>query len=193
MVLRNMSSGNQTILPWDWVFNPTQGNTHFAGKKDAKETSIPHKSPNNAYFYRNNSLYRDKSCIVMYLFGSPWRGPPAGFGNLPTGWQFGHRVVLPLSGGWGRGGRRGWWTDSHSHVLCAGEAQTAQVLICLTVHHQQPGFILYCLDPLHHLRTKKAAQNQWKCQKQPLSNKKLEISHLSWRPVFSVNRMKDLD
>lgn len=40
---------------------------------------------------------------------------------------------------------------SLGHLLSAGQLPPAELLICLLVHHQQPGLPLHSLDPLHHL------------------------------------------
>lgn len=62
--------------------------------------------------------------------------------------------------GYGRGagcghGRRAWGERSHlnSQVLCADQAVPAEVVICLSVHHQEPGAVGHLTDPLHHLQT----------------------------------------
>lgn len=148
-------------------------------------TGLRNTSPGNPITLTRISLpvHKDNCCSLIYLFGCPWWGPPAGFGDLTTGWHFGHRVFLSLVGGQWRRGGKGWRTDSYSHVFCAGEAQAAQVLVCLTVHHQQPGFKLYCLDPLHHLRTN-IAEQLW-C----FSFKLKSFKFMDWWPLQCVQWM----
>lgn len=41
----------------------------------------------------------------------------------------------------------------HGHLLCGCKTQAAQRFVCLGVHHQEPGLIVHCFDPLNHLRT----------------------------------------